>query len=88
MVDVRNKRCDQEGCNSLNPVFNVAGSSRGRFCAAHKEPGMVDMKSKHCDHEGCDVWPAFNVADTAIVVGVGLLLIDSFVRKEGTPVTN
>jgi signal peptidase II len=27
-------------------------------------------------------WPAFNVADAAIVVGVGLLLIDSFVRKE------
>lgn len=27
-------------------------------------------------------WPAFNVADTAIVIGVGLLVIDSFVRKE------
>lgn len=27
-------------------------------------------------------WPAFNVADTFIVVGVGLLVIDSFVRKE------
>lgn len=30
-------------------------------------------------------WPAFNVADTAIVVGVGLLVIDSFVRKEEKP---
>jgi signal peptidase II len=30
-------------------------------------------------------WPAFNVADSAIVVGVGLLLIDSFVRKEAKP---
>jgi signal peptidase II len=30
-------------------------------------------------------WPAFNVADAAIVVGVGLLLIDSFVRKEVKP---
>jgi bacterioferritin len=27
-------------------------------------------------------WPAFNIADTGIVVGVGLLLVDSFVRKE------
>jgi signal peptidase II len=27
-------------------------------------------------------WPAFNVADTAIVVGVGLLVLDSIVRKE------
>ncbi|MCC6336155.1 MAG: signal peptidase II [Myxococcales bacterium] len=27
-------------------------------------------------------WPAFNVADAAIVVGVGLLVLDSVVRKE------
>lgn len=27
-------------------------------------------------------WPSFNVADTAICVGVGLLVIDSFVRRE------
>jgi signal peptidase II len=27
-------------------------------------------------------WPAFNIADTAICIGVGLLVIDSFVRKE------
>ena len=27
-------------------------------------------------------WPVFNIADSAICVGVGLLVIDSFVRKE------
>jgi signal peptidase II len=28
-------------------------------------------------------WPAFNVADSAICIGVGLLLIDSFCRPVG-----
>ena len=27
-------------------------------------------------------WPSFNVADSAIVVGVAFLVIDGFVRKE------
>jgi signal peptidase II len=27
-------------------------------------------------------WPAFNVADAAICIGVGLYILDSFLRKE------
>ncbi|MBK1699191.1 signal peptidase II [Rhodovibrio salinarum] len=27
-------------------------------------------------------WPAFNVADSAIVVGVGVLLLDAFLRRD------
>ena len=36
---------------------------------------VVDFLSFHVDRH---YWPAFNVADSAIVVGVGLLLLDSF----------
>lgn len=32
--------------------------------------------------KGSGWWPSFNVADMAIVVGVGALVVDSFVRKE------
>lgn len=31
---------------------------------------------------GSSHWPAFNVADTSICIGVGLLLLDSFRRRE------
>lgn len=30
-------------------------------------------------------WPAFNVADSALCVGVGLYLLDSFLRKPPSP---
>ena len=33
-------------------------------------------------HIGHWHWPAFNVADSAIVVGVGLMLIDSLVGEK------
>lgn len=36
---------------------------------------VVDFLSFHLNHL---YWPAFNVADSAICVGVGLLLLDSF----------
>lgn len=36
---------------------------------------VVDFLSLHIDQL---YWPAFNVADSAIVVGVGVLLLDSF----------
>lgn len=41
---------------------------------------VVDFLSFH--YEGL-YWPAFNVADSAISVGVGLLLLDSFKPKKG-----
>ena len=40
---------------------------------------VVDFLSFHF---GRFEWPAFNVADTAICIGVGLYILDSFLRKE------
>jgi signal peptidase II len=36
---------------------------------------VIDFLNFHYQHM---YWPAFNVADSAICVGVGLLLLDSF----------
>jgi signal peptidase II len=33
-------------------------------------------------HIGAWHWPAFNVADAAIVVGVGLMLVDSLIGEK------
>ena len=41
---------------------------------------VVDFLSFHLNGY---FWPAFNVADSAISIGVGLLLIDSLIAKEG-----
>lgn len=60
MVNVVTKRCEEEGCSSLNPTFNFERETKGRFCKDHKEDGMVDMKNKRCEKEGCSPHPAFN----------------------------
>ena len=60
------KRCEREGC-SIRSFFNVAGSTKARFCANHKEPGMVNVVSKRCEREGCDSQPTFNVAGSTKV---------------------
>ena len=62
MVDVKHKRCEhEEGCDSLNPSFDIKGSKKGRFCSAHRTAEMVDVKSKRCEHQGCDSQPTFNI---------------------------
>ena len=65
MVNVKNKRCENPGCNSLSPVFNVEGATTGRFCTTHKLAGMVNVKSKRCENPGCNsLGPVFNVEGT------------------------
>lgn len=58
----------------------VLGGAIGNYIDRLARGFVIDFLEAHWFERA--YWPAFNVADTAIVVGVGLLVIDSFVRKE------
>lgn len=60
MVDVINRRCKQDGCDTLNPVFGIKGYS-GEYCGKHRQPDMVNVKSKRCKQDGCDKLPIFGI---------------------------
>lgn len=51
----------------------IVGGALGNVIDRFGQPGVVDFLDFHAAGYH---WPAFNVADTAIVVGVGLLLLD------------
>jgi signal peptidase II len=63
----------------------VLGGAIGNYIDRLARSFVIDFLEAHWMEKA--YWPAFNIADSAIVVGVGLLLIDSFVRKEEKPVT-
>lgn len=54
MSNIVSKRCENEGCQSLNPRFDIIGG-KGRFCNAHKEVNMIDVKNKRCEAPGCEI---------------------------------
>lgn len=58
----------------------VLGGAIGNYVDRLARGFVIDFLEAHWFERA--YWPAFNVADSAIVVGVGLLVIDSFVRKE------
>ena len=58
----------------------VLGGAIGNYIDRLARGFVVDFLEAHWFEQA--YWPAFNLADSAIVVGVGLLVIDSFVRKE------
>lgn len=58
----------------------VLGGALGNYLDRLARGFVIDFIEAHWFEKA--YWPAFNVADSAIVVGVGLLLVDSFVRKE------
>lgn len=58
----------------------VLGGAVGNYIDRLARGFVIDFLEAHWYEQA--YWPAFNVADSAICVGVGLLVVDSFVRKE------
>ncbi len=61
--------------NSYDRIFR---SSYGKFCDGQ----VVDFLSFHIGDIPWAVWPSFNVADTAICIGVGIFILSNFIRPE------
>jgi signal peptidase II len=58
----------------------VLGGAIGNYIDRIARAFVIDFLEAHWYDKA--TWPSFNVADSAIVVGVGLLMVDAFVRKE------
>jgi signal peptidase II len=58
----------------------VLGGAIGNYIDRLARAFVIDFLEAHWHDKAA--WPSFNVADSAIVLGVGLLLVDAFVRKE------
>ena len=63
----------------------VLGGALGNWVDRLARGFVIDFIEAHW--KGVYTWPSFNVADSAIVVGVILLLIDGMVRRDRKPVT-
>ena len=63
----------------------VLGGAIGNYIDRLARGFVIDFIEAHWFDKA--YWPAFNIADSAIVIGVGLLGVDSFVRKETKVVT-
>jgi signal peptidase II len=58
----------------------VLGGAVGNYLDRLARGFVIDFLEAHWFDKAA--WPSFNVADMAICVGVGMLVVDSFVRKE------
>jgi len=58
----------------------VLGGAMGNYIDRVARGFVVDFLQAHWKDQA--YWPSFNVADVAICVGVGMLILDAFVRKE------
>jgi signal peptidase II len=63
----------------------VLGGALGNYVDRLARGFVVDFVEAHWFDNPHLVWPSFNVADAAICVGVGMLVLDSYFRKERKP---
>ncbi len=63
----------------------VLGGALGNWIDRVSRSFVVDFLEAHWMDR--IAWPSFNIADAAICVGVGMLLIDALVRRESTAVS-
>lgn len=57
----------------------IAGGAAGNLIDRIRQGSVVDFLDFHI---GANHWPAFNVADTAISVGVGLAFLSFFISRK------
>jgi len=58
----------------------VLGGALGNYIDRLARAFVIDFLEVHWFDKA--TWPSFNIADAAICVGVGMLMVDAFVRKE------
>jgi signal peptidase II len=61
----------------------VLGGALGNYIDRLARRFVVDFLEAHWMDKAA--WPSFNVADSAICIGVALLMVDAFVRREKLP---
>jgi signal peptidase II len=63
----------------------IIGGAAGNVIDRLRLGGVIDFLYFHA---GAWYWPAFNLADSAICLGVGAMLIDGFLLRRASPQAN
>jgi hypothetical protein len=52
--------CQFPGCKT-QPVFNLSGEKKAKYCAKHKTEDMIDIYNKTCQFPDCKTRPNYNL---------------------------
>jgi len=58
MIDVKNKRCEENGCN-IQASYGYKKNKKVLRCATHKLKNMVDLVSRLCTYSECSINATF-----------------------------